>query len=845
MCQRARHHLLGPGPGGGGFATATAAPHYAPDLVLEPEHLALDVDFDLATRTVRGTASTTVRARSEGARTLVLDAVSLAIDSVSCDRPVTHVYDGSTLAITFAEPVPAGETRTLSVRYAATRPITGLLFSDAPAFIASDHETQRARHWIPCVDHPAVRTTLDVTVTGPATWHLLGPGVLVEEATNGDRKTARWKLDQRCPAYLLCVALGDFARLDGGTHVGPDGHTVPIAFFCAKAEGDRLERTFGPTKQMMDWMVKKLGRPFPFPKYYQFSVPAIGGAMENISLVSWDDFALLDQRAALDRRARIDAVNVHEMAHSYFGDAVVIKDYAHAWLKESWASYMESVWVEDALGRDEADFYRSEEIREYRTEADDHYQRPIVTRRFDSAWDMYDMHLYPGGAARLHMLRRKVGDAAFWAGVRDYLGAFDGATAETSDFVRCLEKSSGLSLQRFFDEWILSAGYPKVKASFEWDGETKTTRLTLEQTQRDDAKKVGLFELPMVVAFEVTAGAWERRTVTLTDRATVTLASAERPLSIVLDPDGDLIFSLTFDRGAPMLARTLCAPTVTGRIQAARALAAVGTDPAVEAIEARFASEPFWGVRVELARALGEAGTARAARATARLLGTEPDHRVRAHLARAAGNYRDPEVEGALLAFLGRDDVKTGGEGAHAAALEALGKQRGDAHLDTLAAHTVRYPGWGFVQRGACAGLAETRSERASEILEAALAPDVRRIVRIAAAEALGALGKWLSPAKRGRALDRLVELGRDPDYGTRLAAARALAKLGAHEASEAFDAIERMAAEQDRPRIRRAAESARAAAPGGGPDEKLLARLERLEARVRELEARAGAHER
>ncbi len=841
MCQRAHRHVFEAHSSSApaDFATAAATPHYAPHLVLEPEHLVLDVAFDVAARTVRGTASTTVAARSEGGRTLELDAVSLDIESVSSDHAIAHAYDGKTLTITFAEPVAVGQKRTVDVRYTATRPITGLVFSDTPAFIASDHETQRARYWIPCVDHPAVRTTLEVTVTGPAAWHLLGPGVLVGEITHGADKTARWKLEQRCPAYLLCVALGDFAREDGGTHVGPSGKEVPIAFFCAKADGDKLDRTFGPTREMMDWMVKRLGRPFPFPKYFQFSVPGIGGAMENISLVSWDDFALMDERAVLDRRLRIDAVNVHEMAHSYFGDAVVIKDYAHAWLKESWASYMESVWVEDTISRDDATFYRSEEIRDYRTEADDRYLRPIVTRRFDSAWDMFDMHLYPGGAARLHMLRRKVGDAAFWAGVQDYLTAFDGATAETTDFMRCLEKHSGLSLQRFFDEWITSSGYPKVKASFAWDAEKKAATVTLEETQADDAKKVGLFELPMVVAFEVTDGVWERQTVTLTERATATLACEDRPLAVVLDPDGDLVFSLTFDPGTPMLSRALDAPTVAGRIQAARALGAQGDPRAVDALEKRFSTEPFWGVRVELARALADAGTANAAAAIARLVGVELDHRVRAHLARAAGCYRDPGVEAALVAFLARDDVQHGGEGAHAAALEALGKQRDDAHLDTLRKHVVDYPGWGFVQRGACAGLAETRTEAAQPILEAALEPEQRRPVRMAAAEALGALGRWLPPAGRSRAIARLADLGRDPDYGTRLAVTRALAALGAHEASAAFDAIERMAAPQDRPRIRRAARTAEGAAPGGGPDEKLLARIEKLEARIRELDER------
>jgi aminopeptidase N len=842
MCQRAHHQFfcLDAGSASADFATSAADAHYAPDLVLEPEHLALDVTFDLPGRTVRGSAATTVRARSEGGRTLALDAVALEIEAVECEEAIAHAYDGRVLTITFADAVPAGQTRVVTVRYAARRPITGLLFSDAPAFIASDHETQRARYWIPCVDHPAVRTSLAVTLTGPAGWHLLGPGVLLGESVSGEAKTARWRLDQRCPAYLLCVALGDFARHEGGTHVGPDGEEVPIAFFCAKEDGHKLGRTFGPTKDMMDWMVKKLGRPFPFPKYFQFSVPAIGGAMENISLVSWDDFALMDERANLDRRLRIDTVNVHEMAHSYFGDAVVIKDYAHAWLKESWASYVESVWIEDMLGKDEADFYRSEEVRDYRAEADGRYLRPIVTRHFDSAWDMFDMHLYPGGAARLHMLRRKIGDAAFWAGVRDYLSEHDGRTAETADFVRCLERRSGLSLQRFFDEWILAAGYPKVKAGFAWDAEKKTATVTLEETQKDAAKKIGLFELNVAVAFESAEGTWERRTVMLRDRATVTFAAEKKPRSVVIDPDGDLVLALDWAPGTPMLVQALGSPTVSGRIQAARALGKKAGPEAVAALEARFLIEAFWGVRVELARALGEAGTAPAAAAIARLLAVEASHLVRPHLARAAGNYRDADVEAALVAFLAREDAKRGGEGALAAALEALGKQRGERHLALLREHALTGDSWGFIQRGACAGLAETRSEGAQEILEEALAPGRRRPVRIAAAEALGALGKWLVPVRRARAVERLSDLGRDPDYGTRLAAARGLAALGAHEAGAAFVAIERMAAAQDVARIRRARKAARGADAAGGPNEKLVARIEELEERLRKLEAKA-----
>jgi aminopeptidase N len=163
--------------------------------------------------------------------------------------------------------------------------------------------------------------------------------------------------------------------------------------------------------------------------------------MENISLVVWDDGAVMDETLAREWTRRIDETNVHEMAHSYFGDAVVCRDYAHAWLKESWATYMEQVWFEDTAGRDEQLYQYYRDAQGYLAEADGRYKRPLVTREFSSSWDMYDAHLYPGGACRLHTLRAEIGDGPFWTAVRDYLRRYAGEVVETEDFRKVMEQT--------------------------------------------------------------------------------------------------------------------------------------------------------------------------------------------------------------------------------------------------------------------------------------------------------------------------------------------------------------------------------------------------------------------
>lgn len=160
-------------------------------------------------------------------------------------------------------------------------------------------------------------------------------------------------------------------------------------------------------------MVKKLNCPLEWPKYYQIATALHGGAMENISLVTWGDFAIMDERERAEFKWLVDWINVHELSHSWFGDMIVCNDFAHAWLKESWATYVEKLYYEDSQGIDAYLYGMYEDRCDYMKESDERYARPIVTKEYESSWDMYDKHLYPGGSFRLHMLRNIIGDSAF------------------------------------------------------------------------------------------------------------------------------------------------------------------------------------------------------------------------------------------------------------------------------------------------------------------------------------------------------------------------------------------------------------------------------------------------
>ncbi len=835
------------------FATPGADAVYPPDLAIEPVHLDIRYRFDLANETLVGAVTHTLEARSGAPMRLVLHAVDF--QDVCCEDPagraISHSYDGREITVDWDDAFADGEKRELKVTFKLVSPTTGLFFSQPTEtfpnrswYAATDNETERARHWLPTIDLPSVRCALDFHLTAESRFTILANGALQSETDNGDgTKTAHWRLEQRCPSYLTCIAIGDFVRHDDGEFGGR-----PVAAFTSpKFTSEDLARSFGRTKEMLAWMEKKLGREFPFPKYFQFALPGYGGAMENISLVSWDDQFVLDETLAKEWTWLVDQINVHEMAHSYFGDLIVCRDFAHAWLKESWATYMEQLWLEDSKGRDEGDYDFFTNIERYAMEADKRYKRPIVTRKFDHSWHMYDGHLYPGGGSRLHMLRRELGCDVFFTGVRLYVERFAGKTVETADFRRTLEEVSGRSLGKWFDQWIHGKGYPQLKASFSYDKKLKQGTFNVEQTQADEKAGVPIFELPLDLGW--TAGSdVSVRTVQL-DKAkhTFVIPMDADPEQVRIDPNCRTVMKLEFDPGEEKLKRQLTnAPDVVGRIRAARTLVEGGKRKRVETVRAAYANEQFWGVRVRMAEALAEAASQAAIEALADIIATENDGMVLESLLRAAGGIRAAEIRSAIEARLaaGIDLYR-----ARSAAFEALGAQRKEAPIELLkqAAHTSHDP-YGIGQGGALRALAASRHDDAVSVLSELTAPgSCSNRARRFSGMALGAAGRFIEQHERTAVREHLEDLLRDPIDRVREGAMTGLAALGEPAAIGALELYKLRLSDQDRATVNRTVAGLRAvgAKKPGAKDEALdglRKTVRKLEDALEQLTARVDA---
>lgn len=788
-----------------GFASAGAPKHYPPDLRIEPVHLDIDLAIDVDNESAKGIVTHTLAVRSDGARELRLNAVDLDISEVVDvgGAEVSWRHDGEHLDITWAEGLKRNEQRKLAIHYSVSHPRAGLFFShptendpNAARWAATDHETERARHWLPCVDFPQVRCRLDFHLRADESFIILANGEQVAEDRHGDgTKTIHWQLNWPCPSYITCFALGEFTQAEDGEFEGR-----PIEYFAAKHHtAEDLVRSFGRTGDMLTWITEKLDQRFPYPKYFQFALPGIGGAMENISLVSWDEIFVMDETLAEEFTWLVDQVNIHEMAHSYFGDAIVCRHFTHAWLKESWATYMESCWLEHRHGDDELgyDFYRNREA--YFSEADNNYKRPIVTNKYDTSWQMYDRHLYPGGAARLHMLRKWLGDDVFWEGVRAYVAQNMGKAVETSDFRHALEDASGRSLVQWFEQWIHSPGYPAIKASFSWNEKQKKGTFTIEQTQVKEDGDEPTFVMEFDLGWRIDGEDHKRTFQVDQAKHQFTIDMPSKPEFVRVDPDNRLVIKLDFNPGDDMLQAQLTgAKDVIGRILAGRELAKTNKRANIEAIRDAYADESFWGVRQAWSSALGNCATQPALEVLLELSRTEKDPLVLESFLRALTSYQDDAVKTRLEELIAEGLPYR----ARQVAYEALGSYKGEGvrELLTEAAATPTFTEW--PQRGALFGLANSRSEQVYEILADATrpAPESGRThkVRAHAARALGVLTRYLDERHEESTRELLVAMLRDENSAARAGAADGLLAARAKGAASALRAYKKTLSHQD-----------------------------------------------
>lgn len=481
---------------------------------------------------IRGQTVAHVRIEEPRADTLSLDFSGLAVGSVRADRQVlAYEHREGKVYIPIPVTVGVGDTLRVEIDYHG-HPDDGLILGPnmhgQPSAFA-DNWPNRARFWFPSIDHPSDKATVRFTVVAVPGRQVIANGALEED---DDPTTWQWVNLEPIPTYTMVIGAAEFVveRLGAACHRQEESCTE-VTTWLFPQDTAAAAVSFRRAADMVAYY-SDLIAPFPYHKLAHVQSSTLYGGMENVTAIFYPQEALAEGE-------NIELTVAHETAHQWFGDAVTESDWNHLWLSEGFASYFAAMFFEEADGvarfREIMADYRSSYLGSNTTGI------AIVGREQENLLNLLNANNYHKGAWVLHMLRIRLGDEAFFEGIRRYYRTFKHSTALTDDLRRSLEVVSGEELSGFFDRWVFRPGHPQIALEWSWDEEARAADVRIAQVQPE---RWSTFEAPLVLKFQTAAGSARMQAVISGRQTMARFDLTSEPTSLTVDPAGELLMEL-------------------------------------------------------------------------------------------------------------------------------------------------------------------------------------------------------------------------------------------------------------------------------------------------------------
>lgn len=501
------------------------------------------VTLPLRGHEIRARALLTVD-RANSVSALSLDLIALTVDRVSVNgRSREFGRDSATIRIPLT--VKDGTRIHVRVDYHG-EPRDGLIIREDPdrgwsAF--GDNWPNRARYWIPSIDHPSDKALVNWTVTAPASLSIVANGaritrVLLPSTRDVATRFARtsFRMTKPIPTYLMVIGAArmqesSLGRTACGSAVG--GGCILQSVWTFLPEVKTMPGHFREAGAIVSTFAKLVG-PYAYDRLTHVQSATRFGGMENATAIFYSDDAFRKGGVGVSLIA-------HETAHQWFGDAVTPRRWPDLWLSEGFATYFAALYTERSRG-DSAFKDEMRRIRETVIAAPIVAGRPVVDSvGGETPLSLLNRNSYEKGAFVLHMLRGSMGSDVFFRALRDYQNRYRNGTATTDDLRAALEQRAGTSYEGFFDQWLHRPGFADLTITWTWNASTKSLMLQIVQ-----GTTFAPYSGPLTVAI---------RTGATTRLITVPFAAKQSQLIVIPLPDARDIDDVIADPNVALLAR--------------------------------------------------------------------------------------------------------------------------------------------------------------------------------------------------------------------------------------------------------------------------------------------------
>lgn len=233
------------------------------------------------------------------------------------------------LEINFPAAAKKEEIKNIVIEYKGI-PSDGLIISKTKygqrSFFA-DNWPNRGHNWIPCVDDPADKASVEFIVTAPQHYQVVSNGIMIEETNLPDnKKLTHWKEDVPIATKVMVIGVADFA-------VGLAGmvdNCIPVYSWVYPQDRNKGFYDYEQAIEILSFFIKNVG-PYGYKKLANVQSKTTFGGLENANTIFYAENSVTGTRKEEDLLA-------HEIAHQWFGNMATEKSFAHLWLSEGFAT---------------------------------------------------------------------------------------------------------------------------------------------------------------------------------------------------------------------------------------------------------------------------------------------------------------------------------------------------------------------------------------------------------------------------------------------------------------------------------------------------------------------------
>ena len=427
------------------------------------KHYDLKVNIDVPARTISGqnrifmvATRSLKKLQLDMFRNMFIDSVLYKGKKLEFDRDTDAFY------VRFQEPVVKDDTFSLSVFYHG-KPFFSLNPPWSGGFIWEKDSLGRewigvacegtgASLWWPNKDHLSDEPdSMQISIIAPDSLVAISNGLLKKVTPlMGNKKEWTWEVTYPINNYNVTLNLAHYGYFQE-IYRNPASDLLPLDYYVLDYNLDKAKNHFGQVKGMLACFEHYLGK-FPFwnDGYTLVETPYWG--MEHQSCIAYgNEYENNDYG--------FDFIIVHESAHEYWGNSVTVKDHAELWIHESFATYMEALYVEYFLGKSRAQQYLNDQRKMI------YNVRPVLGPLEVNYNEWNDADMYYKGSWMLHSIRNTLNDDSLWFRMlKATYQEFKFRNITSADIINFMDGMTPPNLKPIFQQFLNTTEIPTLKA---------------------------------------------------------------------------------------------------------------------------------------------------------------------------------------------------------------------------------------------------------------------------------------------------------------------------------------------------------------------------------------------